>query len=112
MKRFLEYDPFSGITTSFEYDSMTDTTILHREQDISKMLDMNKALQNEDEHTKRGIKSGWWHYANIPNIIIEKWLNELGVNVYDKDHEKKVYSLLNQPEYRYLKTTTKMHWGS
>ena len=112
MKRVMDYDPFTGITTTFDYDWQTDTTYLHRESDVSGILDYNKSLQNEEEHTRKGIKSGWWHYANIPNIIIEKWLNELGVNVYDKEHEKKVFSLLNQPEYKYLKTTTKMHWGS
>lgn len=111
MKRILEYDPWSGITTTFDYDSSTDTTILYREQDVSAILDLNKALANETEHTRRGIKSGWWHYATIPNIVIEKWLREFGVNAYDKDHEKAVYRLLNQPEYRYLKTTAGMHWG-
>lgn len=75
------------------------------------MLDANKMLQNDDQLTKDGIKNGWWHYAQVPNIIIEKWLNEHGVNFYDKDHQKKIFKLLNQPEYRYLKTTTKMHRG-
>jgi hypothetical protein len=109
MKRVIDYDPWSGITTSFDYDWTTDTTIIHREQDVSAILEMNKAQQNDEDYTKKGIKDGWWHYANIPNIVIEKWIREYGVNVYDKDHEPKVFKLLNQPEYRYLKTTTKLH---
>ena len=97
------------MTTTFDYDESTDTTYIGREQDVSLILDANKVLANEPEVTKRGIKDGWWHYATIPNIIIEKWLNEKGVDVYNKDHQKEVFKLLNQPEYRYLKTTTKMH---
>ena len=109
MKQVLEYDPWSGITTTFDYDEASDTTIISREQDVSSLLDFNKTLANEDGVTKEGIKNCWWLYANIPNIVIEKWLNEHGVNVYDKDHNKAVFRLLNQPEYRYLKTTNKFH---
>lgn len=108
-KRILDYDPFSGITTSFDYEEATDTAFVHRTADVEPILELNKREANDTDLTKRGIKNDWWRYAMIPNIIIEKWLNELGVNVYDKNHEKKVFELLNRPEYRYLKTTTKMH---
>lgn len=99
------------MTTYHEYIHSEDKTIITREQDVTPLLEMNKALANETDATKEGIKNGWWHYAQIPNIIVEKWLNEHGVNLYDKDHQKAVFRLLNQPEYRYLKTTTKMHRG-
>lgn len=108
-KRILDYDPVSRITRYFDYDPHNDTAIVHSEQDVSLILDANKALANDDDVTKRGIKESWWHYATIPNIVIEKWLNEHGVDVYNKDHEKAVFRLLNQPEYKYLKTTAKMH---
>ena len=111
LKRILDYDPFSRITTTFDYVPETDTTVLYREQDVSHILDMNKALQNEPDITKQGIKTGWWYYSQIPAIVIEKWLNEFGVDVYNRDHQKKVFELTNRPEYRYLKTTTKMHRG-
>ena len=110
-KRILDYDPFSRITRYFDYVPETDTSIVYSEQDVSLLLDANKSLANNDDLTKRGIKDGWWHYFTIPNIVIEKWLNEFGVDVYNKDHQKKVYSLLNQPEWKYLKTTAKMHRG-
>jgi len=110
-KRILDYDPFTGITTTFDYIPETDTTVLYREQDISPLLDLNKVLQNESEVTKQGIKNSWWLYGRIPNIIAEKWMNEHGVDIFNKDHQKAVFKLLNQPEYRYLKTTTKMHAG-
>src|SRR5690349_698845 len=110
-KRVLDYDPITGITTNFDYIPETDTTVVHREQDVSVILDINKALQNDESITKQGIKEGWWLYGKIPMVVIEKWLNEHGVDVFNRDHQKAVFRLLNQPEYRYLKTTTKMHRG-
>jgi hypothetical protein len=107
----VNYDPFTGMTTYFDYDHSTDTTIVGSEQDVTALLDLNKRLQNDESYSKSGIKNGWWHYATYPSIIIEKWLNEHGVNVFNKDHQKKVLELTNRPEYRFLKTTTKMHRG-
>lgn len=95
------------MTTTFDY-TPDDVTIIGREQDVSALLDLNKKLANNDEYSKKGIKDCWFHFASIPNIIIEKWKNEFGVDVFNKDHEKAVKKLLNQPEYRFLKTTTKM----
>lgn len=110
-KRIVSYDPMSKLTTYTEYDPVSDTTKVGCEQDVSSLLEINKNLQNNEDYSKQGIKEGWWHYASYPAIIIEKWLNEYGVNVFDRDHQKKVLELTNRPEYRYLKTTTKMHRG-
>lgn len=110
-KRIVDYDPYLGTTTYFEYDAVSDTSIISTEQDVSLLLDQNKRLQNDEGYTKSGIKKGWWKYASYPAVIIQKWLNEYGVNVFDENHSKKVFELTNRPEYRYLKTTTKMHRG-
>ena len=111
-KRVLDYDPMTGITTYFDYiHEEGEKTIITREQDVSTILEANKAIQNDDQITRDGIKKSWWHYAQIPNIIIEKWQTEHGVDLFNRDHQKAVFRLLNQPEYRYLKTTTKMHRG-
>ena len=109
MKRVLDYDPLTGMTTTFDYDPMTDVTTIGREQDVTAILEANKRLQNDDGYTREGFKDCWWHYATIPNIVIEKWMNEDGIDVYNKEHNKAVFKKLNQPEYRYLKTTNKIH---
>ena len=110
MKRFVDYDPLNGITTSVDYNSSTDTTnIITEYSDATPILDMNKARQNDSDYTKKGIKDGWWHYAFIPNSIISKWMIEEKINVFDKNDNKKVFQKINSPEYKYLKTTTKHH---
>ena len=106
-KRIIDYDPVSKVTTYFDYDHVSDTTIVGSEQDVSLLLERNKLLQNNPDYWKQGVKDSWAHYASYPAIIIEKWLNEYGVNVFDKNHQKRVIELTNRPEYRYLKTTTK-----
>ena len=110
-KRIIDYDPLTGMSTFFDYDHSTDTTIVSYEQDVSTILEENKKMQNCADLTKWGIKNDWWLYARYPAIVIQKWLNEYGVNVFDENHQKKVFELTNRPEYRYLKTTTKMDRG-
>jgi len=111
LKRVLDYNPYTGITTTFDYDPVTEMTIIGRESDPTAYIEYGKDLQKNEDYSKEGIRKGWWHYGILPPIIIEKWKNEFGVDVFNKDHEKAVFRLLNQPEYRYLKTTTKMHRG-
>jgi hypothetical protein len=113
-KRVLDYDPFTGITTYFDYIPKEDRTIIFREQDVQPILEANKVLQNDTDITKQGIKDSWWRYAQIPNVIAEKWINEHGVNIFDKNtwgRNGAVWRLLNDPQYRYLKTTAKFHAG-
>jgi len=105
----MDYDPISGMTTTFDYDPATDITIIGREQDCSALIEQNKLLQNDEGYTKQGFKNEWWHYASIPAILIERWLNEDGIDVFNKDHQKAVFKKLNDPQYRWLKTTNKVH---
>ena len=109
MKRIVDHDPMTGISTFFEYHPDTDMTIVSREQDVESILELNKAKANDTDYTKNGIKNGWWQYASYPLVIIEKWLTEDGIDVFNPEHEKRRLQKLNQPEYRYLKTTQKMH---
>jgi ribonuclease HI len=44
--------------------------------------------------------------CKIPNLVIEKWRNEKGIDVLNKDHWPAVKKLLNDPEYKWLKTTS------
>jgi len=109
MKRLVDYDPLTRITTWFDYYPESDMTVVSREQDVEAILETNKALANNTDYTRIGFRNNWWHYATIPNILIEKWKNEEGINVFDKNDSKRVFKKLNQPEYKFLKVTDKVH---
>jgi len=103
MKRSLGIDPLSGVETFHDYDPLTDITHIQQVQDVEPILEKNKALANTD-HSGDGIKNSWWHCAPIPNVIISKWLNEDGIDFFNKDHWEAVKRKLNVADYRYLRT--------
>lgn len=107
----LDHDPLTGMSEYFEYHEPTDTTVIHYEQDISGLLDQNKALAADDDRTRKGIKEGMVHYARVPSVIIMKWRTEHGIDFFNPNHKAGVFRLLNSPEYSYLKTTKINHRG-
>jgi len=105
-KRLLEYDPDSKTHTWHEYDHMTKETIITESQDVEYYLKRNRAMFNDADFKQHGFKEEYVKIASLPNSIIMKWKRELGVDVYDRNDEKKVFKLLNDPEYRYLRTVS------
>jgi hypothetical protein len=76
--------------------------IVHREADVEPLLEANKALytMNDGYSPSRELRRA----ASVPMAIIEKWKNELGVDVFNPDHKEAVRRLLNSSEYLYLRT--------
>jgi len=109
MKKVLDFNPITGESVHFDYDEQSDVMKITHQQNVDHILDRNKALAANEARTKRGIKNDMLHYATIPNSLILKWKQELGVDVFDLKHRKKVFKLLNDPEYKYLKTTGITH---
>ncbi len=109
MRRLIGTDPLTGVSSYHEHDALTDTTTIIHSGDCEPYLEANKKLSNDTEYTKQGFKNGWWKYASIPPAIQVKWLLEKGVDVYNKDHGPEILKLINDPEYRFLKTTSKYH---
>lgn len=107
-KKLLDYNNITGLQTWYSIDS-DGTEQIEYVGDAEPVLEFNKALQNNNEATKNGIKQGFWHYASIPAGLQMKWLVEEGIDVYNKDHMPRVLKKLQDPEFRYLKTTTKVH---
>ena len=108
-KRLLSVDPLTGLMTWHSYDPLTDETIISYTADSSPILEGNKMMANDADYTKQGIKQEFWHYATIPVEVQMDWLINKGVDIYNPDHSKKISELLNDPDYRYLKTTHKHH---
>lgn len=103
-RRILDHDAMTGITTYHSYDHATKQTVIESEQDVEPIIEQNIALYNDDDYKKKGIKNSWWHVANIPNNIINKWLLEDGIDVFNKNHFDRVKKKLQDPDYRYLRT--------
>jgi hypothetical protein len=104
MKRSFDYDPVSGLTTTFE--ATPEGFVLHYSHDAESVLENNKALAGCPDLTtiKTPGEVDMWHVAEIPIGIQYKWLIEHGIDVYNRDHWPKVRQLLNSNEWRYLRT--------
>ena len=103
MSRFLGHDPSLGLTEAFHFDESNGEAAIETFSDVEPQLDLNKALANDGDgySPSRELR----RIARIPLIVVEKWRNELGVDVFNKDHMAKVRALLNDPDWRYLRTS-------
>lgn len=101
-RRLFDRDPERGLTIWYE-DTDDGGFALTYEQDCEPFLEANKEKQSAGrEYYARD--PDMWRVASIPIIVQYKWLMEKGVNVHDPGHWPAVKRLLNDPEYRYLKT--------
>jgi hypothetical protein len=102
--RSLGIDPLSGLETIMHYDDATDISTFEYRQDITPIIDLNKALHNSS-FQRDGIKEDMVHAAIIPPGVQMIWMTEHGVkDVYADEYWPIVRRLLNSPDYRYLKT--------
>lgn len=108
-KRLLSYDPLNGISTYHSYDNETDTSTLIYTGDCQPVLEANKARANDPDFSKKGIKEEFWLYASIPTMLQLKWLIEEGIDVYKERDAGRVSQKLEDPEFRFLKCTSKKH---
>jgi hypothetical protein len=98
MKRILDYDPLTGIKSV--YEGTTDGFMVHYEQDVEDIIETNKIKAN-DAPDRMGE---FVHAADIPITIQMEWMIKHGVDIYNPDHTPGILRLLNDPDYRYLKT--------
>ena len=105
MERILEVDPFNGVTTYFSSEGGATGTWNFRYAFHDVNTDHTKALQNDPEHWKQGVKRDLAHYAHIPNALLLKWHCE-GIDIKDP---QALFAQVNKREYSYLKATNKIH---
>lgn len=100
----------TGLTIWFDYNELTDESTLEYEQDCEPILEQNKLMANDSEHSKNGIKRDMWQYAQIPAGLQMKWLIEEGLDVYDDNAWPQIFRKINDPQYAHLKTTAGHHF--
>ena len=82
----------------------------YSEQDVEDIIERNKKLQATPQ------KSDWGrHVASIPNVIMERWLNEehqrgnITLRLYSKEMDELVTKKLRDPEWKWLRTDCQNH---
>ena len=102
-RRLIDHNAFTGISTWHHYDHGTGKTHIESTQDVSRIIDRNKRLQNDSGYADRGRKRDMLHLATIPNNVIVKLKHENGIDVFNKDDLPKLEKLLNSSEFKYLR---------
>lgn len=108
-RELISYDPFSGISQFHDYDPYTDTSRFVSVGDATPALELNRARANDADGWKQGVRNDFALYASIPTIFQVKLMAERGIDVYKKDHGHRLSKVLEDPDYRHLKCTSKKH---
>lgn len=87
------------------YHDDGETVAIEHRQDISKHIDFNRYAQNEHRgYLQKGIEQ--YHIASIPALAVVKIRDELGLDVFNPEHQEDVMKMIiNNPDYSYLRTT-------
>lgn len=99
MKRLLDYDPQTGVSTIFHGSDDGEAFTIETIQDVTPILDENKAHQNEGFNKSSEL----WHAATIPAVVQLEWLTKYGIDLYNRDHMPAVKRLLNSSDYSHLR---------
>lgn len=75
------FDPLTGVETTTELDTLTNRFVIKHRGDIEQSIEYAKALQNDDEVWKQGVKKGFAFAGHIPAMTIIE-LRQLGIDVY------------------------------
>lgn len=101
-KRLFEYDAERGLRIDFE--QLEDGSVaLHYTQDVEPVLEFNKAKQRAGRDYYASDNE-MWKVASIPVTVQYEWMRLYGVDPLKPEHETLLTRLLNDPEWRYLKT--------
>ena len=108
-RELIAWDPLNGIAQYHNYDIETGTSVFESVGDAQPVLDHNKRIAADNDIWKKGVKNEFALYASIPTIFQMKLLTEHGIDVYKKEHGPRLSKILEDPDYRHLKCTTKRH---
>lgn len=114
-RRLLDYDPESHTASWHSYDHGSRETRIETVQDAAPYLRVNQARMNVDTATsgrlnsvsRQQIRNGMWHVATVPNGVQLQIAKKLGIPpgwIYRRQYWPVVKRMLNDPEYRYLRT--------
>ena len=99
---FFDYDPMLNQTEYFHSDTAAKTFTIQTVQDVEPILEFNKRQFNDgDGYTpSRDMKK----IASVPLNVVELWKEKYGFDLFNKNHAQGVRRLLNDADWRYLRT--------
>ncbi len=78
-KRVVGVSP-DGLVQYHKYEHHTDTHYRIYEQDVEADREMCKALQNDPDYSKQGIKKEWQHTAHYSAVDCMEMMKKFGVS--------------------------------
>lgn len=107
-RRLFDHNPLTGARTYWMYDAQDDTVTLQTVEDVSPILERNKALfAMTDENARWGE---WSHVATIPDTLLEEWIKdgtlqwEPGKRSLSFKDQREALRKLDDPEFLKLRT--------
>lgn len=92
-----------GVKTTVAFDDNGKFHVRYR-QNVEPILERNKAHAAEYGKGPRGKTMA--PIASIPIVVQYQWLKRYGItNVFDPQYADLIKRLLNDPEWRYLRTS-------
>jgi hypothetical protein len=88
-----------GLVCETYYDEAEDCYIFNKKMDVEPTIRSNIDKQNHGHTPKEAL---YREMAEIPAVIIHRWLNE-GFNIF-RCSDRELRAKLNDPDWKYLKT--------
>jgi hypothetical protein len=102
---YLDHDPLTGMVETFEHDELTGISTIHRRADVGPIIETNKRLQTADGFTGwTGPEKDLRLAARIPIEVVNLWRQLYGIDAMKAEHWPAVKRLLEDPDWRYLRT--------
>lgn len=97
----LYLDTAEGVVEHLVFDDADRKIHLQRTSDVTANIEQNKREFNDASRGRDGLGD---KVASIPMGVALTWLERYGVDVFNRNHWPAVKRLLNDPEWRYLRT--------
>ena len=102
MPRKLYLDTSEGIVEHLVFDDSERKFHLQRQSDVTENIEWNKREYNQNRQGKDGLGS---KVADVPMGVVVDWKVRLGMDFIDRNHWPAILRKLDDPEWRYLRTT-------
>ena len=105
-RHVLDDGSHDGIKQDMIFDDSETKVIVHQHADVEPVIDDNKRLMNLNSGWSKSRE--WKRVASIPIAVQFEWIQKYGTDPLAKGNEKFLKRILNDPDWRYLRTAPGM----